>query len=309
MKTPEISVIIPVFNAYETLTTAVASVINQTFQDWEMIIVDDGSTDRSLPLALSIASEDQRIRVIAQDNRGVSQARNLGVEMSRGKLIALLDADDAWRMNKLVIHHQFHHAKPGADASFARIAFRETITAKSRDIKTFSTVPAGPISLGMVIADNPVCTASNLVVTRDAFLKNGGFEKGMNYAEDQEWLARLVASGGCIEGITETLTDYRMSDAGLSADLERMLSGWRVLASRYACQINLREAEAVYYRYLARRALRTGGPASMSIQYAARGFTRSPKGFMSDPRRGGMTLAGAMAGLVMPSTMRSRVFA
>lgn len=309
MNTPLISVIMPVYNAYETLTTAVASVINQSLQDWELILVDDGSTDRSLQLALSLASEDERIRVIAQENRGVSEARNLGAEMSRGALLAFLDADDAWRVNKLVIHHQLHQAKPSLDASFARIAFRETITAKTGDIKTFSSVPAGPIQIDQIIADNPVCTTSNLVVTRKAFLRNGGFEKGMNYAEDQEWLARLVASGGVIEGIAETLTDYRMSDDGLSADLEKMLAGWRMLAARYACHINVRQAEATYFRYLSRRALRTGGPASKAVQYAAKGFTLSPRGFMSDPRRGSLTLAGALAGMAMPARVRTRVFA
>lgn len=309
MNTPEISVIIPVFNAYDTLPAAVTSVINQSFKNWEMVIIDDGSTDQSLHLALSLASGDERIRVIAQENRGVSEARNLGVELSRGALIAFLDADDAWRVNKLALHYQFHQAAGAPDASFARIAFREDIPATQADIRTFSTVPTGTVSLEEIIADNPVCTTSNLVVTRQAFVKNGGFKKGMNYAEDQEWLARLVAGGGSIEGIAETLTDYRMSDEGLSADLEKMLVGWRTLASRYAAQINLRDAEAVYYRYLARRALRTGGPASMAIQYAARGLRRSPRSFMSDPRRGGMTVAGAMAGMIMPAKLRSRVFA
>lgn len=309
MNTPLISVIMPVYNAYETLTTAVASVINQSLQDWELILVDDGSTDQSLKLALSLASEDERIRVIAQDNRGVSEARNLGVEMSRGSLLAFLDADDAWRVNKLVIHYQLHQAKPALDASFARIAFRETFSAKNGDIKTFSTVPAGSVSLAEIIADNPVCTTSNLVVTREAFLNNGEFKKGMSYAEDQEWLARLVAGGGSLEGISETLTDYRMSEDGLSADLEKMLSGWRMLASRYADQINLIEAEAAYFRYLSRRALRTGGPASQAVQYAAQGLSLSPRGFMSDPRRGGLTLAAAMAGMAMPVKVRTRVFA
>lgn len=309
MNTPTISVIMPVYNAYETLTTAVASVINQSLQDWELVLVDDGSTDQSLKLALSLASEDARIRVVAQDNRGVSEARNLGVEMSRGALLAFLDADDAWRVNKLVIHYQLHQSKPTLDASFAGIAFRETISAKNGDIKTFSTVPAGPVSLGQIIADNPVCTTSNLVVSREAFLRNGGFEKGMNYAEDQEWLARLVFGGGSIEGISETLTDYRMSEDGLSADLEKMLFGWRMLASRYAGQINLREAEATYFRYLARRALRTGGPASKAVQYAAQGFTRSPRGFMSDPRRGSLTFVAAIASMALPAKVRTRVFA
>lgn len=309
MTHPTISVITPIFNAYETLSTAVASVMAQSFQDWEMILIDDGSTDQSLALALSMAGEDERIRVMAQSNRGVSEARNLGAELARGSLLAFLDADDAWRSDKLAIHHQLHSADTACDASFARIAFREDITGEYARIRTFSTVPEGPVSLGAIIADNPVCTTSNLVVTRAAWDRTGPFQKGMNYAEDQEWLARLVASGGSLHGIDRTLTDYRMSEGGLSADLDQMLHGWRSLASRYADQIDLREAEAVYYRYLSRRALRTGGPAAQAIGYAARGLRRSPKGFMADPRRGGMTIAGAVAGLVMPAPLRSRVFA
>ena len=309
MKTPKISIIIPVYNAYDTLSAAVSSVINQSFQDWEMVIIDDGSSDDSLKLALSIASEDQRIRVIGQENRGVSQARNLGAEISRGSMLAFLDADDAWRMNKLMMHYQFHLSNPDVDASFARIAFRETIDINTNNIRTFSTVPVGPVSLNNVIADNPVCTMSNLMVTRKVFFKSGGFEQGMNYAEDQEWLARIIAMGYRLEGIPETLTDYRMSESGLSSELDKMLAGWRTLAIHYSDRINLPEAEAIYCRYLARRALRTRGPAQQALRYAMHGVARDPRGFMSDPRRGSMTLVGSFAGLFLPRQIRSRIFA
>ena len=92
---PAISVIVPVYQAERLLPQCVESVLGQTFSDWELLLVDDGSRDGSPALCDAYATGDARVRVFHKPNGGVSSARNLGLEQARGQCIAFLDADDA----------------------------------------------------------------------------------------------------------------------------------------------------------------------------------------------------------------------
>lgn len=89
-----ISVIIPVYNSERYLSRAIKSVLNQTYKNYEIILIDDGSTDTSREICDNFSKENNRIRVIHQENKGVSFARNIGIKMSNGNYIAFLDADD-----------------------------------------------------------------------------------------------------------------------------------------------------------------------------------------------------------------------
>lgn len=91
----EISVIIPAFNAGRYISESISTVINQTFRSWELIVVDDGSTDNTVQVITPFL-EDSRIKLIRQTNKGVSSARNAGISAARGRFIAFLDADDAY---------------------------------------------------------------------------------------------------------------------------------------------------------------------------------------------------------------------
>ena len=94
---PGISVIVPAYNAEKYLKNCVESVRNQTFQDWELLIVDDGSKDRTREIAMECAAGDDRVRVLRKKNGGVSSARNLGLREAKGEYIAFLDADDRYK--------------------------------------------------------------------------------------------------------------------------------------------------------------------------------------------------------------------
>lgn len=101
MKIPTISIILPAYNAQNTLEKAIASVQGQTFTDWELLVVNDGSTDNTRSLAERYAGQDARIRVITQPNGGRSAARNTGLAHARGEYMAFLDADDMFLPNTL----------------------------------------------------------------------------------------------------------------------------------------------------------------------------------------------------------------
>ncbi|UCI29356.1 glycosyltransferase family 2 protein [Mesorhizobium sp. B4-1-4] len=106
---PEVSIILPTYNRADTIMRAVGSVLNQTFSDWELIVVDDGSTDATPRVDFTI---DSRIRLIRQKNQGVAAARNTGLAAAKGRFIAFLDSDDEWLPHFLGLAISFLKAHP-----------------------------------------------------------------------------------------------------------------------------------------------------------------------------------------------------
>src|SRR5262249_53633735 len=105
-----VSVILPTYNRRETIRAAIASVQRQTFVDWELIVVDDGSTDDTVEL---IQGCDPRLVLVRQENRGVNDARNTALLRARGRYIAFLDSDDEWLPHHLELSVAFFRAFPG----------------------------------------------------------------------------------------------------------------------------------------------------------------------------------------------------
>lgn len=306
---PTFSVIVPVYNAADTIRETIASILTQDDGDFELILIDDGSTDNSLFTMLKEACSDTRIKLVAQENAGVSAARNNGAAMARGRLLAFCDADDLWHPSKLSMHRELHDGEPSLAASFAKIAFLEEDAVPGKECRTLSTVPCGNLTIGQIIGENPVCTASNLVVTKKAFERIGGFSADMNFAEDQEWLARAIGKGETFLGLDHLLVTYRLSSAGLSVNLDKMYAGWRQLVALHAAGEDTTAAEALYCRYLARRSLRSGNPPAEARHYALRGLALDRSAFLTDFRRGASTLIAALAAFIIPAPMRQRLFA
>ena len=115
--TPLISVIMPVYNVEAYVGEAIASVIGQSFANWELIIIDDGGCDASMVICRMFA--DKRIRIITQANRGLAGARNTGIAAAQGRYIALLDSDDRWHPDKLLMHMIHLEADASVDVSYA----------------------------------------------------------------------------------------------------------------------------------------------------------------------------------------------
>lgn len=310
---PEISVVMPVYNAAATLDATIASVLAQRDVALHLVVIDDGSSDDSLARLHAAALRDPRIRVVARANGGVSSARNLGVELAIAPLVAFIDADDLWAEDKLSAHVALHRRFPEAALSYARIAFIAPEATGLNGARTLSSLCPHDPGLADVLGDNPVCTASNMVVRRDAFLAVGGFDTALSHAEDQELVARLIARagvvGGAVKGIDAVLVGYRLSPGGLSMDLERMYAGWREVAARYLPERERLALEALYCRYLARRTLRAGGRPLVALHYVLAGLRLDASAFLAERRRGLGTIAGALIALVLPSPLRLRLFA
>ncbi|MFO1060331.1 MAG: glycosyltransferase family 2 protein [Dongiaceae bacterium] len=301
---PTFSVIVPCYNAAATLWTALTSVLGQSDGDFEVIVVDDGSTDGSHAVAAELAAVDPRITVIRRANAGPSATRNLGIARSRGRFVAFLDADDRWHMGKLAAHRAHLEGDESVGVSFARIQFFDPRLSAPGRVSSAE----GRLALIDLLGENPVCTTSNMVVRRELFGVVGSFDETLRHAEDQEWLVRVLTSSSWeIEGIDDVLVDYRTSDEGLSADLDRMLGGWeamlgqaRAKAPRTVAAVEPR-ARALYHRYLARRALRLGKPAGCAGRHLATALRCDPLALLAErPRRTLLTAIGVAASLLMP---------
>ncbi|MCO6383013.1 glycosyltransferase family 2 protein [Oceanicola sp. 502str15] len=304
---PAISIVIPCYNAEATILATLESLLRQSFTDWEAICIDDGSTDATMTLVRSAAWQNPRIRLVANLGKGPSVARNAGaLRHATAPLVAFLDADDIWHPEKLAqVVDAF--ADETLQAVYGQIEFFRHAPGDSR---VRSTVPAGPLTIPMLLGENPVCTMSNLSVRRETFAATGGFDSAMVHNEDLEWLIRLVGDGARVIGLPALHTFYRTTTGGLSTDLAAMAAGRATAletAARYGYAPDA-ESHARHERYLARRALRLGAPAREALRHARAGLRHSPAGFFSPLRRGALTLAGAAFAPLLPRPLRRALF-
>ena len=189
-----ISVIIPLYNKEKTVANTIQTVLEQTFRDFEIVIVDDGSTDGSAGEVGKI--DDPRIRMIRQQNAGVSAARNKGVEEARGEYVAFLDADDEWRPDYLATQYALTQKYP--DCGVFAVNY-ETRDAQGKTTPTI--IRKLPFSGSDGILTNyfevashsnpPICSIS-IMVRKDAILSIGGFPVGIKSGEDLLTWARLA---------------------------------------------------------------------------------------------------------------------
>lgn len=304
---PLISVIVPLYNAARTLSATVRSIQAQGWRNWEAILVDDGSTDGSLAIARALSADDARLRVARNPGKGPSAARNHGaLTLARGDILCFLDADDLWTPEKLAEVAQSLLGGE-ADAVYGRVGFFNEDPAC---ITSRSTVPAGPLTIPMLLAENPVCTLSNLSLRRAAFVAAGGFRADMIHNEDLDFLVTLAGQGARVTGIARDHVLYRQSAGGLSSDLDAMRqSRTEVVATarRYGHDSAPR-AEARYIRYLTRRAMRLGHDCATVRTLVTQGLKADAAAFLTPPRRGFATAIGGLAYPALPRALRRFLF-
>ncbi|WP_413172285.1 glycosyltransferase family 2 protein [Anabaena azotica] len=189
---PMVTAIIPAYNAAQFLSATITSVQQQTFSDWELLIINDGSTDDTVEVIRQYQETDHRIHLIHQLNQGVSSARNLGVEKSKGQIIAFLDADDQWLPDKLQQHLKHFQSNSRLGVSFAQVEILNQAGEPTGQVSSSRLTNLKPEHL---LSENPTTTTSNWVVRREVFAQVGGFSPDMSYSEDLEWLLRVLCTG------------------------------------------------------------------------------------------------------------------
>ncbi len=179
---PAVSVIIPAYNREHTLARAVDSVLDQSFRDFELILVDDGSTDGTTALAKQYSG---RIRYIRQENRGVSAARNRGIRESRSSRVAFLDSDDLWHRDKL--RAQFDYIEKNPETRLLQtdeIWIRRGVRVNPREIHRKRSGYIFPESLELCLI-----SPSAVIMDRPLFDEYGLFDEKLPACEDYDlWL-------------------------------------------------------------------------------------------------------------------------
>ena len=182
---PTVSVIIPTFNRWPLVAAAIESVLAQSYGDFELIVVDDGSTDDT---AERLAQFGSRLVILKQSHRGVSAARNLAARHARGCYLAFLDSDDLWLPNKLAIQVAFMERHPSV-----RICQTEEIWLRNGvrvNPKVRHRKPSGDV----FIASLELClvSPSAVMLTRDLFERVGGFDESLPVCEDYDLWLRIA---------------------------------------------------------------------------------------------------------------------
>lgn len=189
-----ISVVIPLYNKERQIANTLRTVLCQTFQDFEIVIVNDGSTDNSVAEVAKIS--DPRIRLINQDNAGVSAARNKGIEEAKGEYVALLDADDEWNTEYLATQIQHAETYPQCDVFAVNYQFSDANGKISDTIIRNLPFAAecGVLSNYFEVAStsHPPLWTSAVMVRKKAFQEIGGFPVGIKSGEDLLTWARLA---------------------------------------------------------------------------------------------------------------------
>lgn len=299
---PKFSIIIPFHNSASTLGITLHSLQAQICPDWEAICIDDHGTDTSAVIARSFAATDPRIKVMENPGNGPSDARNYGAAQATGKYLAFLDADDIWTPTKLATLKVAFDTNT-TDAHFARVGF---FSQTPDDCKTLSTVPARSLCISDLLAENPVCTLSNLTVKKEVFNAIGGFDPDIIHNEDLEFLIRVIGEGYTVRGQDCVLTWYRTNANGLSSDMAAMSeSRRRVMDTAFRYGVTpTRADDAIYMRYLARRALRLNAPHKEAWSYTKEGLRLNARHFLTPLRRGGATALAALAVRICPRVAR-----
>lgn len=214
---PTVSVVIPAYNAAWCVRTAIDSVLAQDWRDFELIVVDDGSTDDT---AAVLASYGERLRVVAQPNGGLSSARNAGIHAATGELVAFLDADDAWLPAKLARQVELMRSRPAL--GFSSCAAR-VVDPDGRLLNVWSCAGwEGPFLVHLFGANADVAGSGSAVIARRTlFDQVGGFDESLRSLEDIDMWMRLaaVADYACIE---DALAVVLKRPASMSRNLQVM---------------------------------------------------------------------------------------
>ena len=208
--TPVASVILAVYNQENFLDAAIESILSQTFKNFELLIFDDGSTDRSADIIKKFVEKDHRIKAVFEANSGRSNATNKLVSVAKGDWCVFVDADDIMFPGRIEKQLTFHNAHPeiAASSSHCRYIDEHGNTFGMQRYHGLSTI----VEFKKTIAQQEfiTCSYTGLMVRREIFIKLGGLTKKFELCDDFDFINRLVEQGYILLIIQEALMKYRI---------------------------------------------------------------------------------------------------
>jgi hypothetical protein len=212
---PVVSVIMPAYNVSQFIGEALESVFAQTFKDFEVIVINDGSPDTA-ELERVLAPHRERIRYIEQENRGVSAARNTGIRAARGTFVAHLDPDDLWEPDYLAAQLAELERDPSIDVLYPdALIFGDAPEAGRRFMDWCQS--EGEVTVESLFAERCHVMCS-VTARRETLLRVGLFDEGLRCSEDFDLWLRVLKAGGRISYQRRSLARYRRRDASHTAD-------------------------------------------------------------------------------------------
>lgn len=204
--TPQISVIIPVYNGEENIPVSLNSLMEQTFSNFEVVIIDDGSTDSTAKVIEKYLKNDKRIKYIYQENAGVAMARNKGLENATGKYISFLDADDYY--DKTFLDKMYSKiTKSDYDVCYCSY----NIITPNKSFKKSSTYKQGNILVDYILGKVAIHTTGWMIKKELLQEKNIAFPDGISWGEDFEFFCKVLASTNKVTYVSEHLTNYHLN--------------------------------------------------------------------------------------------------
>jgi glycosyltransferase involved in cell wall biosynthesis len=316
----KVSIIIPVYKAEKYIAATVQSVLEQTYKNFEILIIDDASPDKSIDICKQFT--DSRIKIIHQENRGLAGARNTGIRHAQGEYLAFLDADDLWLPEKLEKHVAHLDSSPKVGVSFSCSTF---INDEGQPLGLYQIPKLKDITLPHVLCRNPIGNGSAAVIRREVFeaikfqdnlhgtVEDFYFDEHFRQSEDIEcWVRISIKTDWQIEGIPEALTLYRVNSGGLSANMLKQLDSWEKVIEKtrsYAPEIITQWetlARAYQLRYLARRAVRQQD-SSMAVKLINRAMATNWRILLEEPRRTLISLVAAYFLWLLPQSLYRQI--
>jgi teichuronic acid biosynthesis glycosyltransferase TuaG len=254
MKSPDplVSVVLPCYNAAHLVGDAIRSVVAQTYSNWELVAVDDGSSDGSWAVLERARSQDTRVRAIRlASNGGVAAARNAGIDASAGELVAFLDCDDVWLPRKLSAQIEVLEAQQEAVAVYSAYYRRTAGVERMRKVR----VP-GQVTYERLLSHNVIgCSTAVYRVSRASGLR---FHP-IGHEDFAFWLDLLRTTGGVAVGIRKALVIYCVRGESLSSNkLQAARYTWELLRKRE--RLGMARASWHFVNYAARTMLKRVGP-------------------------------------------------
>jgi glycosyltransferase involved in cell wall biosynthesis len=221
VSSPEISVVLTTFNRAALLARAIDSVLAQELADFELIVIDDASSDDTAQRLAAL--RDPRITFhVAKSNLGPSGARNLGLEAARAPIVAFLDSDDTYLRGRLSVPLAAFARDPGVVCTLS--SARKFDRGVPRDARMPALRLAAPAFEWALICDLIPVESTSITVRRDAAVAAGGFCPALRMTEDREFLIRIARQGAGVL-IDEILWEKSWSEDGLSADWSKAATG------------------------------------------------------------------------------------
>jgi len=240
VKKPTVSVIIPTYNRAHLIGRAIKSVLNQTYQDFELIIIDDGSTDDTEDIIRQFQEKDKRIKYVKHDkNKGGSAARNTGIKAAKGEYIAFLDSDDEWLLEKLKRQMKvFKNTSSEIGVVYTGII---SINEISEDTNIQYNIPKkrGWIYEDL-LAENCVGTTSTVLIKKKCFEKSGLFDESLPGCQDWEMWIR-IAKEYQFNFIKDPLIRYHIHNNRITMDLENKIKAKTIVINKFSEEFVLRQ--------------------------------------------------------------------